>query len=157
MGKQQQKRHFIIQRPASEAEQLRQQLAEALDTLGTYFTEVRRLQNELTSQLSSSEFNIGWWQARYTQEHRRYTRVRTRAESLRTAHESLRTTYNSLLGDYRQLREDNRNFRNNIVPERIRDLEGEINRLRLNYNHLLEQLQERSREYNFSYNLHFHY
>ena len=60
MGKQQQKRHFIIQRLASEAEQLRQQLTETLDTLRAYFTEVRHLQNELTSQLSSFELNIGW-------------------------------------------------------------------------------------------------
>ena len=157
MGKQQQKRHFIIQRPASKAEQLRQQLTEALDTLGAYFTKVRHLQNELTSQLSSSELNIGWWQARYTQEHRRLARASARVESLRATYESLRTTYNSLLEDFRQLRRDNRNFRNNIVPERIRSLEGEIGRLRQNYDHLLEQLQERSKEYNFSYNLRFHY
>src|SRR6266542_1182123 len=154
MGKQQQKRHFIIQRPASEAEQLRQQLTEALDILGAYFTEVRHLQNELTSQLSSSELNIGWWQARYTQEHRRHARASTQAESFRTTYESLRTTYNSLLEDYRQLRQDNRNFRNNIVSERIRHLKGELNHLRQNYDYLLEQLQEHSREYNFSYNLH---
>src|SRR6266498_5368513 len=157
MGKQQQKHHFIIQRPALEAEQLRQQLTEALDILGAYFTEVRRLHNELTSQLSSSELNIGWWQARYTQEHRRHARASTRAESFRTSYESLQTTYNSLLEDYRQLRQDNRNFQNNIVPERIRQLEEEITRLRQNYDFLLKQLQERSREYNFSYNLHFHH
>ncbi len=57
--------------------------------------------------------------------------------------------------DYHQLRQDNRNFWNNIVPERIRQLEEEITHLRQNYNFLLEQLQERSREYNFSYNLRF--
>src|SRR6266540_2964074 len=157
MGKQQQKCHFIIQRPTSEAEQLCQQLTEALDTLKAYFTEVRHLQNKLTSQLSSSELNIEWWQAQYIQEHHRHARASTRAESFRTTYESLRTTYNSLLKDYRQLHQDNRNFRNNIVPERIRQLEGELNRLRQNYDFLLEQLQERSREYNFSYNLRFHH
>src|SRR6266545_4011283 len=150
MGKQQQKRHFIIQRPALEAEQLRQQLTKALDILGAYFTEVRHLQNELTSQLSSSELNIGWWQARYTQEHRRLARASARVESLRA-------TYNSFLEDFRQLRQDNRNFRNHVVPEHIRSLEGEIGHLRQNYDHLLEQLQKHSREYNFSYNLRFHY
>ncbi len=160
MGNNQRRRFFTNQNHAAsqnEQERLRQQLTEALDTLGAYFTEVRRLQVELTSQLSSSELNIGWWQARYTQEHRRHARVRTQAESFRTTYESLRTTYNSLLEDYRQLRQDNRNFRNNIVPKRIRHLEEEINRLRQNYDYLLEQLQERSREYNFSYNLRFHH
>ncbi len=59
MGKQQQKRHLIIQRSTSKAEQFRQQLTEVLDTLGAYFTKVRRLQNELISQLSSFKLNIG--------------------------------------------------------------------------------------------------
>ncbi len=59
MNKQQQKHHFIIQRSASKAEQLHQQLTEALDILRAYFTKVRHLQNKLTSQLSSSELNIG--------------------------------------------------------------------------------------------------
>ncbi len=49
MSKQQQKRHFIIQHPVLEAEQLHQQLTETLDTLKAYFTKVRCLQNELTS------------------------------------------------------------------------------------------------------------
>src|SRR6266540_6624739 len=61
----------------NEQEQLCQQLTEALDTLGTYFTEVRRLQVELTSQLLSFKLNIGWWQARYTQEHCRHARAST--------------------------------------------------------------------------------
>ena len=80
MGNNQRRRFFTNQNHAAsqnEQERLRQQLTEALDTLGAYFTEVRRLQVELTSQLSSSELNIGWWQARYTQEHRRHARVRT--------------------------------------------------------------------------------
>ncbi len=141
----------------NEQEQLRQQLTEALNTLGAYFTEVRQLQVELTSQLFSSELNIGWWQARYTQEYRRHARASTRAESFRTSYESLRTTYNSLLEDYHQLCQDSRNFQNNIVSERIRQLEEEITRLRQNYDFLLEQLQEHSREYNFSYNLRFHH
>ncbi len=65
MGKQQQKRHFIIQRPTLEVEQLRQQFIKALDTLKAYFIEVRHLQNKLTSQFSSSKLNIRWWQTRY--------------------------------------------------------------------------------------------
>ncbi len=69
MGNNQQ-RHFFTNKnhtvSKNEQEQLCQQLTEALDTLGAYFTEVRRLQVELTSQLSSFELNIGWWQARYT-------------------------------------------------------------------------------------------
>src|SRR6266498_2267456 len=153
MDNNQRRRFFTNQNHAAsqnEQERFRQQLTEALDTLGAYFTEVRRLQVELTSQLSSSELNIGWWQARYTQEHRRHARVRTQAESFRTTYESLRTTYNSLLEDYRQLRQDNRNFRNNIVPERIRHLEEEINRLRQNYDFLLKQRQERSTAFNLS-------
>ncbi len=52
-------------------------------------------------------------------------------------------TYNSLLKDYCQLCQDNRNFRNNIVSERIRQLEGKLNHLRRNYDFLLKQLQER--------------
>ncbi len=87
------------------------------------------MQNELTSQLSSFELNIEWWQAQYIQEYCRHARASIRAESFRTTYESLRMTYNSLLEDYRQLCQDNRNFRNNIVPERIRQLEGELNRL----------------------------
>jgi len=157
MGKQQQKHHFIIQRPASEAKQLHQQLTKALDTLGAYFTEIRRLNNKLTSQLSSSELNIGWWQARYTQEYRRLARASAQVEFLRMAYESLQMTYNSFLEDFRQLHQDDRNFRNNIVPKQIRHLEGKINHLWQNYDFLLEQLQERSRKYNFFYNLHFHY
>ncbi len=65
------------------------QLIEALNTLRAYFTEVRQLQVELTSQLSSSKLNIGWWQARYTQEYRRYARASTRAEFFQTSYESL--------------------------------------------------------------------
>ncbi len=52
-------KHFIIQHPTLKAEQLRQQLTEALDILKAYFTKVRYLQNKLISQLSSSELNIG--------------------------------------------------------------------------------------------------
>ncbi len=132
MDNNQRRRFFTNKNHATfknEQEQLRQQLTEALDTLGAYFTEVKQLQVELTSQLSFSELNIGWWQARYTQEHYRHARASTRAESFRTSYESLRTTYNSLLEDYHQLRQDNRNFRNNIVPERIRQLEEEITHL----------------------------
>ncbi len=69
MDNNQWRRFFTNQNHAAftnEQERLRQQLTEVLDTLGAYFTEVRWLQVELTSQLSSSEFNIGWWQARYT-------------------------------------------------------------------------------------------
>ena len=64
MGNNQRRRFFTNKNHTAsknEQEQLRQQLTEALDTLGAYFTEVRRLQVELTSQLSSSELNIGWW------------------------------------------------------------------------------------------------
>src|SRR6266498_4206096 len=118
MGNNQRRRFFTNQNHAAsqnEQERFRQQLTEVLDTLGAYFTEVRRLQVELTSQHSSSELNIGWWQARYTQEHRRHARASIQAESFRTSYESLRITYNSLLGDYCQLCQDNRNFQNNIV------------------------------------------
>ncbi len=59
MGKQQRQCHYIIHHSTSEVEQLYQQLVEALDTLKAYFTEVRHLQNELNSQLSSFKFNIG--------------------------------------------------------------------------------------------------
>ena len=92
MGNNQRRRFFTNKNHAAsknEQEQLRQQLTEALDTLEAYFTEVRRLQVELTSQLSSSELNIGWWQVRYTQEHRRHARASTRAESFRMSYETL--------------------------------------------------------------------
>ena len=87
------------------------------------------MQNELTSQLSSFELNIEWWQAQYIQEHCRHARASTRAKSFQTTYASLQTTYNFLLEDYHQLRQDNRNFRNNIVSERIRQLEGKLNHL----------------------------
>ena len=80
MGNNQRRRFFTNKNHTAsknKQEQLYQQLTEALNTLGAYFTEVRRLQVELTSQLFSSELNIGWWQARYTQEHRRYARAST--------------------------------------------------------------------------------
>ena len=52
MGNNQQRRFFINKNHTAsknEQEQLHQQLTEVLDTLGAYFTEVRRLQVELTS------------------------------------------------------------------------------------------------------------
>ena len=146
MGKDSRKRYFrnrdlAIRRQQSQEEQEAHQrfqdlLTAALDQTAYFFTEVSRLQDEITNLSSSSSNTIRLWQARYNRLQESYQLLRQQADTSR------------------------RNFTRDIQGyiNRERSLNREWDRLSIQFIQLRNRLNSvdaallsRSIEYNFPY------
>ena len=68
----------------------------------------------------------------------------------------LQSQYTNLQGQYSRVQSRVEHLERNSDTQYVQGLQQEINRLRQNFSYAADQLQQRSQEFNFPYDFHFH-
>src|SRR5215216_3744403 len=134
MGKLQRSRFFNT-RQASLRSRQEEDYRQIVDNLDIEIHRLRQQLDVLNTRLNDLSLSNNRYRARYR---------------------TLRTEYNSLLFRFNYSRSEVDRLQGLETVERAQALARDADRLRRNFNTLLGQLQDRSEEFNFPFNVHFH-